>query len=56
VPGDLPASLSLCREITDAAKTLAQVSFRQTMITSAEFRRSLLLPSGFLFCAAVFST
>jgi hypothetical protein len=45
---------TFCREITDAAKKPAQVSFAQTMITSTEFCRSPFMASGFLFCAAVF--
>jgi len=45
---------TFCREITDAAKKPAQVSFVQTMITSTEFCRSPFMASGFLFLRSGF--
>jgi len=52
--GQRPAS-SVCREITDAVKNRARVSFDQTLITSDRISAARLYwSSGFLFVAAVF--
>jgi hypothetical protein len=50
----VPGGAVVFREITDACRVAAEVLFEATLITSQKNIAPLaILPSGFLFCAAV---